>query len=158
MANIRICNKCGKIGLDQYDFYIRWRPRISKYYYSTICKSCKRQCKKQYYQKNKEQCKQQSKQQSRCYKRKYKRHMYNDWVIFLKKLGYNSCSKCGYNKCFQALDFHHTDPESKDFGIGSFMSYTFNKKNKQILLNEVNKCIVLCANCHRELHWGNHSQ
>lgn len=56
------------------------------------------------------------------------------------------CEKCGYNKCFEALEFHHKDPKQKDFNISS-NSYSF-KKMKE----EVDKCNLLCSNCHREEH------
>lgn len=58
------------------------------------------------------------------------------------------CEICGYNKCIAALEFHHKNPEEKEFGIGQ-KGYTRSLfKNKQ----EVDKCILVCANCHRELH------
>jgi len=54
MSNIKICSKCNRIRLDQYDFSIRWDNRISKYYYRPECQ----ECEKQYYQNNKEHYKQ----------------------------------------------------------------------------------------------------
>lgn len=60
------------------------------------------------------------------------------------------CEICGYDKCISALDFHHLNPDEKDFGIGE-KGYTRSvEKNKE----EVNKCILVCANCHREIHAG----
>ena len=60
------------------------------------------------------------------------------------------CCICGYNKYIGALEFHHLDPNQKDFGIGS-KGYTrgFDKVKE-----ELNKCICVCANCHREIHAG----
>lgn len=59
------------------------------------------------------------------------------------------CIKCGYNSCDDALEFHHRIPEHKDFEIGSkSFSYKWN-----ILKKELNKCDLLCANCHREIHF-----
>ncbi len=60
------------------------------------------------------------------------------------------CEICGYNKCNQALEFHHLDSNSKDFGI-SAKGYTRSWKKVK---DELDKCIMLCANCHRELHEG----
>ena len=57
-----------------------------------------------------------------------------------------SCSKCGYNKCAGALEFHHIDPSQKEFGIT-----TKNVKWEKLKL-ELDKCILVCANCHREIH------
>ena len=60
------------------------------------------------------------------------------------------CEICGYDKCIQALEFHHLDPNQKDFGIGA-KGYTRSiEKNKL----EVDKCILVCSNCHREIHNG----
>lgn len=60
------------------------------------------------------------------------------------------CQICGYNKCLSALDFHHLDPSTKDFTISSNMKY-FNIENLKI---ELDKCILVCANYHREIHAG----
>lgn len=57
-----------------------------------------------------------------------------------------SCENCGYNKCIEALEFHHTDPNKKDFSISN------NFKSMEKMKNEVDKCILLCSNCHREEH------
>lgn len=57
------------------------------------------------------------------------------------------CKKCGYNKFIGSLDFHHIEPEHKDFIIShSFTS--FNNLHKK----ELDKCILLCSNCHRIEH------
>lgn len=60
------------------------------------------------------------------------------------------CCICGYNKCHSALEFHHLNPETKDFGIGA-NGYTRSWKDVK---DELDKCILVCANCHRELHSG----
>lgn len=57
------------------------------------------------------------------------------------------CAHCGYNKCSRALEFHHLDPNEKDFGISTILT-----RNVASLKAEVNKCILLCANCHAEEH------
>lgn len=60
------------------------------------------------------------------------------------------CSICGYNKCAGALEFHHLDPSQKDFGI-SAKGYT---RAWEKVKEELDKCILVCANCHREIHAG----
>lgn len=55
------------------------------------------------------------------------------------------CSSCGYNKNLSALDFHHINENNKDFQISKASSW------KQVK-NEIKKCDILCANCHREVH------
>jgi len=68
-------------------------------------------------------------------------------ITLLNELG-NRCSKCGYNKNTSALEFHHTEPEHKDFHISRANTTNLNKLRK-----EIDKCILLCANCHREEHY-----
>ena len=61
------------------------------------------------------------------------------------------CERCGYNKCISALEFHHLDPttkETKNLGTTQALS-------KQI--EEADKCILVCANCHREIHHELHN-
>jgi DNA-binding CsgD family transcriptional regulator/transcription elongation factor Elf1 len=73
------------------------------------------------------------------------------WRIKAKKLLVEykggECERCGYNKCIDALEFHHKNKNEKDFSI-SGKSWSFEK-----LKNEVDKCILVCANCHREIHF-----
>ena len=55
------------------------------------------------------------------------------------------CKHCGYNKYDGALEFHHIDPNQKDPGFNTRRA--FHK-----IQEELNKCILLCSNCHREEH------
>lgn len=55
------------------------------------------------------------------------------------------CEHCGYDKYRGALEFHHTDPNQKD-------PQGLRKMNLEKLFKEVDKCVLLCANCHREEH------
>lgn len=60
----------------------------------------------------------------------------------------NKCYICGYNKYIGAMDFHHIDPTRKEFNISEFRSFTFGDKVRY----ELDKCILVCSNCHREIH------
>jgi len=60
------------------------------------------------------------------------------------------CAICGYHKCAQTLEFHHLAPNEKDFGI-SAKGYT---RKWEKIQQELDKCVLLCANCHREVHEG----
>ncbi|MFA6027586.1 MAG: hypothetical protein WC752_01535 [Patescibacteria group bacterium] len=60
------------------------------------------------------------------------------------------CALCGYKKCEQALEFHHLHSSKKDFGI-SAKGYTRSWKK---IKEELDKCVMLCSNCHREVHSG----
>lgn len=67
-------------------------------------------------------------------------------LLAVERLG-GCCSKCGYSSCIDALDFHHTDPTKKEFSVSDIRKGSLKK-----YLSEVDKCVLLCANCHRELH------
>ena len=59
------------------------------------------------------------------------------------------CEICGYDKCIAALEFHHINSDEKEFGIATSGS----TKKLELLKKEADKCLLLCCNCHRELHW-----
>lgn len=59
------------------------------------------------------------------------------------------CQICDYNKCYSALELHHINPNEKDFSFGSIMA---RPRKINLLVDELKKCILLCANCHREIH------
>lgn len=61
------------------------------------------------------------------------------------------CSICSYARCLSALEFHHIDPTKKDFGFGSTRA---NPASWEKIADELRKCVLLCGNCHRELHDG----
>ena len=61
------------------------------------------------------------------------------------------CVCCGYNACNEALDFHHIDPNEKDFAMGKIMA---NPKSWKFIVRELRKCVLVCANCHREIEAG----
>lgn len=60
------------------------------------------------------------------------------------------CSICLYDTCTQALEFHHLDPNEKDFTI----SYIWKSNSWNKIVNELRKCIMVCGCCHREIHAG----
>lgn len=59
------------------------------------------------------------------------------------------CCVCGYDKCTAAMDFHHLDPTVKEYNLGYVLHLIWDK-----LKAELDKCILVCANCHRELHFN----
>ena len=60
------------------------------------------------------------------------------------------CEICGYNKCIDALEFHHLNPNEKEFTIAQYCASNHSDYDKAKA--EVDKCILVCANCHREIH------
>ena len=64
------------------------------------------------------------------------------------------CVECGYNKYVGALDFHHLNPNFKEIKITNLIRNGINKKgNWKNLKLELDKCVILCANCHRQKHF-----
>ena len=78
-------------------------------------------------------------QKLRGLKRKYEYVMKRD----------GKCERCGYNKNFSALQFHHIDPSTKKFTLDA---RTLERKTDEEIIEEFNKCELLCSNCHQELH------
>jgi hypothetical protein len=59
------------------------------------------------------------------------------------------CCICGYKKCFGALDFHHVNPEEKEFSLSTKWHWSWDRLEK-----EIKKCILICNRCHVEMHSG----
>jgi hypothetical protein len=103
------------------------------------CKDCQKKLSKAHFEKNKE-----------IYRERNNRRMKAlfEWLHDYKsKL---KCEKCGYDEHPAALDFHHRDGDDKTNNISQLMS---NTKSKEKTLEEIDKCMVLCAICHRILHY-----
>jgi hypothetical protein len=61
------------------------------------------------------------------------------------------CQVCGYNKCNAALELHHLDPTEKEISLSVIMTSC---KSWDFIYSEIEKCILLCSNCHREVHYS----
>jgi hypothetical protein len=94
----------------------------------THCKSCGKKSKK-----------------NTCSKCVQKRSNIAKKELLVERAG-GKCVRCGYKECIAALDFHHVDPKTKDINLNTNL-------NIDIKLKEIEKCILLCCRCHRELHW-----
>ena len=98
--------------------------------------------RREWYNRNKEQ--EQKKARTKgVIRRQNMRRWYNDYKSTL------TCSMCPESESV-CLDFHHKDPNKKEFSIGHQVA----SKGKATLMKEIKKCVVLCANCHRKLHAG----
>jgi 5-methylcytosine-specific restriction endonuclease McrA len=62
------------------------------------------------------------------------------------------CEQCGYSRCVKALEFHHINPDDKEMKLDA---RSLAGHNWEALQKEASKCLLLCANCHRELHDDN---
>jgi len=130
----KICTKCKKEKFLS-DFN---KDKKSKDKLSCQCKKCLNAYNRLYYRKNIDK------------KRKYdkgRRQENKQWFVNYKKT--LKCENCPEDR-YYCLVFHHRNPEEKKRGIADMVRTRF---SKETILKETAKCQVLCANCHRELHW-----
>ena len=113
--------KCSKCGLDKplTEYHKNGFNKKGEQRYRGYCKNCANELEKQRY--------------------KNKRNFVDSQRTF--------CIKCGENRA-HVLDFHHINPNEKEFTIGALR-----KGSKKVLQEEIDKCICLCANCHRDFHY-----
>lgn len=83
-------------------------------------------------------------QQARGWKRK---------KIAVSRLG-GHCSICGYKRNLAALTFHHKNPRKKHFQLDI---RSLSNRKQDVIDIEINKCILVCNNCHAELHYPKHN-
>lgn len=121
--NVKTCSGC-KIELSVDNFYSNGYQPNGKKKYKSKCKQC----------------------QSSAIKNKIE-------STITEVLGEYCCKLCGYNKCNNALEFHHINPYKKEYLISDLKTYS-----KEIIIEELKKCIIVCANCHREIHYGLHPE
>lgn len=127
------CSKC-KIEKDDSCFYIANNTKRKK---QSQCKDCVKIGAIKHYYKYKEEQKQRATFKTKLYR----------FVIQSIKESYG-CFNCQC-KNHICLDFHHLDPKEKDFNIAAIT-----KSKSKLIVDEINKCVVACANCHRMIHAG----
>ena len=116
---------------------------LSEYYkqnkaydkHQAICKKCSKEKQKKY----------RGTQKGRS--RSARRVMWDK--IFIEKGG-AKCIRCGIEHEAPIFDLHHRDPSAKLFSVGRGV------KNWEIVKEEIKKCDLLCACCHRIVHWEEH--
>lgn len=114
--------------------------------YQSLCRICNNQYNRIWMAKNKERRLKYSRRYVQNNLEKVRQRHQNRQRI-LNNLKINGCAICGYNKCPAALDFHHINPKDRKFSIKG------TKLNNKDFINELQKTVLLCSNCHRELHW-----
>lgn len=85
-----------------------------------------------------------------CYRKRSSETLKDNKIRAIEYKG-GCCIVCKYNRCNAALEFHHLDPSEKDLSIRLNSLTNWNK-----IQNELDKCVLVCANCHREIHQGMH--
>jgi 5-methylcytosine-specific restriction endonuclease McrA len=104
-----------------------------------LCEDCGEANPNKFYPRQKQKCK-------KCHNQRVAKDCKNKRIKAIELLG-GSCQVCGYDKCSSALEFHHIDPTIKDVNFSTMRGWTFSRIKK-----ELDNCILLCANCHREEH------
>lgn len=136
----KICSKCKReLPLDNF----RWKVKSQGKKHSQ-CKECQSKSEKKHYRENIER------QQAVRERANFQKQANVEYVEYRKECG---CQKCGEKRKF-ALDFHHINPEEKEDKIAQMIS---NNYSLDRVKEEMKKCIVLCANCHREFHYLEHN-
>ena len=130
----KICTKCNtEKALDNFSFKSKAKGILQ-----SICKECQNNYTKKHFKDNTEYYVDKQ--------RKRRKKVKEEFIEFKKTL---KCSRCEEDD-FVCLDFHHLDPTQKDVSIAKAIHQTlaFEKLQK-----ELDKCIVLCSNCHRKEHY-----
>lgn len=84
-----------------------------------------------------------------CCKRHYKSEQRKQRWEFIIQMKGGCCQRCGISYHYSVYDLHHREPDKKDFSVGSLIgSVSFER-----LLEEADKCDLLCSNCHRLTHF-----
>lgn len=155
----KICTQCGRELSD--DHFYRWKYGADGL--RRQCKDCCKSSNNQYYAANSESVKAKVKEYAtanrdrlREYYKEYrlenleriKDNRKEQYVMHRDKLdSYKTpCAKCGETRLY-LMDFHHVNPMNKSFTIIDKFRST-----DDVLTCEIQKCICLCANCHREFH------
>lgn len=135
---VKKCSKC-KLDLDIEMFNKKGIRKDGTIRYQDFCRECNKIASREWYRK--------AENKQRIIKKVtgYKKENRIQFNIYKSTL---SCVQCGESHP-SCLDFHHRDPTQKDFMLSDIRSRSLKSIQK-----EINKCDVLCANCHRKLHWN----
>lgn len=130
---MKVCNKCG-LSKDESEFN---KNKAKSDGLQARCKLCNSNYLKIHYVDNKD-----------IYKkhRKIRKDRTLTWLSELKSI--LKCSRCPEDEIV-CLDFHHIDAKEKEYNISYMANTSF---SKDMILKEIDKCIILCANCHRKEH------
>lgn len=136
-----LCKSCGKCRNSN--------PNISTEKLEKVCPICQKTFKTFAYNRIYcYECSPEQKDNSKNYQKTKQRAIKHQLILY--KGG--KCERCGYNKCEGALQFHHRNPKEKEFTL-SAVNLSSKNLSMEDLYAEVDKCELLCANCHSEEHY-----
>jgi len=129
---MKLCTKCKRDKSDN-----EFTPRGNSLH--SWCNECRRKHCKDHYRKNKKHYRQRN-----ARRRKERKDKLIQFIC--EYLLEHPCIDCGEHD-IRVLEFDHIDPTTKSFEIARFIRGS--NQNKDLLLEEISKCVVRCANCHR---------
>lgn len=137
MNDTKKCSRCQELK-QKNDFYFK-NKKLNKL--QNICKTCQNTYHKKYYDQNKDAYISNSKKRNIRYRSNNK--------TFIDEFKNNkSCLFC-QEKTPVCLDFHHI--KNKRLNVSRMKNYAYSIKT---IKKEIDKCIIICSNCHRKLHAG----
>ena len=146
MTNQKKCSCCHRtLPVDSF-----WKAKGSFDGLQGYCKDCAKMKRAKYQKDHPEKMRDYAKKHWRKYREKmveYDKNRVNVKREFINTLK-TPCVKCGEPRLW-VIQFHHINPDEKGFGIGDGSNP---HKSKESVIQEVKKCVCLCANCHREFH------
>lgn len=135
---MRTCIKCNQ-SLDDLEFSLKSKTTGQR---STICKPCHRLYTKQHYKSNK------TKYISRA-KLRHPNDIARNRKFITDYKKQHSCKFCQESD-YRCLDFHHLDQSIKHYNLSRMLHNSITT-----IQSEIDKCILICSNCHRKLHYPN---
>lgn len=137
MCELKICGGNCKRELPTTSEFFAERKLKTKNVLQWQCRDCQKEYRKIHYDNNKQKYIDKAKINTKIQVDKFKE--------FKKTL---KCSECN-EKRWWVLDFHHVDSNEKEYNVSNMIRNCSFKKIKK----EIEKCIILCSNCHRDLHY-----
>lgn len=132
--------KCNECGLDRPDEEFNWRKFGVKR--NTRCKECTRKWQREHYAKNADRRKNEVKLHNRRYRKRNR-------TFFYRWLAQQRCVVCGEDNPL-VLDLHHRNSDEKEHSVTTMVH---GAGSLEKIMFEIEKCVILCANCHRLEHF-----
>ena len=132
---MKTCSTC-KEELPFENFSIKGKGSKGQTLYSSKCRECNKAYQREHYKKNKKYYA----KKARDWEKEYKHEAYS----YLREKAKDGCARCG-EQDFRCLQFNHIERSTKIDAVSNMIR---NNKNLSVIKVEVDKCEILCANCH----------
>ena len=151
---LRKCYTCGLEARTEEDLKLFVEEQRGKFGRRNWCLKCASEYSKDYGRKRQKKLSQEGffhSPEYRIYRRNKARRQKERWKKRIIELMGGKCAVCGYSKCVAALEVHHSNPYEKEANLSVLIASASWQKIEQ----EIKKATLLCANCHREIHYEN---